>query len=174
MLAHNAWFDVRVLPGPSSILVLTEISRFSASSPNWRAGLARFCLCNSVLEPSRPFRALCLCPENSVSRQQRLWFEETRFDCVIIELPGPYYEVHKRSGFMLQVEDKPGGRARKRIRLAGARLAFHFSASTWVSQSNKVLAVPPTFAAEDLPAISFSGCINSLSKTSRSILGALR
>ena len=28
---------------------------------------------------------LCLCRQNSVSRQQRLWFEETRSDCVIIE-----------------------------------------------------------------------------------------
>ena len=54
---------------------------------------------------------------------------------------------------------RPGGfsECRKPVRAgrAGARLAFHFSASTWVTQSNKVLAVPPTFAAEDLPAISF-------------------
>jgi hypothetical protein len=42
----------------------------------------RLCLCNGVLEPSKPFRPLCLCLENSVSRQQRLWFEETRFECV--------------------------------------------------------------------------------------------
>ena len=31
------------------------------------------------------FRNLCLCRRNSVSRKQRFWFEETRFDCVIIE-----------------------------------------------------------------------------------------
>ncbi len=34
---------------------------------------------------------------------------------MIIELPGPYYEVHKRSGFMLQVEDKPAARAYRKV-----------------------------------------------------------
>ena len=48
--------------------------------PNGRGCLARFCLCNGVLEPSQPFRPLCLCPKNSVSRQRRLRFEETRFE----------------------------------------------------------------------------------------------
>jgi hypothetical protein len=33
-----------------------------------RGCLARFCLCNGLLEPSEPFQPLCLCPENSVSR----------------------------------------------------------------------------------------------------------
>ena len=42
--------------------------------------LARFCLCNGVLASSQPFRPLCLCPQNSVSRQRRLRFEETRFE----------------------------------------------------------------------------------------------
>jgi hypothetical protein len=46
-------------------------------APNWRSCLARFCLCTGVLESPRPFRPLCLCPENSVSRQRRLRFEET-------------------------------------------------------------------------------------------------
>jgi hypothetical protein len=32
-------------------------------APNWRACLARFCLCNGLLEPSRLFRPLCLCPK---------------------------------------------------------------------------------------------------------------
>ena len=31
----------------------------------------------SVLKSPRPFRPLCLCPENSVSPQRRLRFEET-------------------------------------------------------------------------------------------------
>ena len=34
-------------------------------------------LCTGVLESPRPFRPLCLCPENSVSPQWRLRFEET-------------------------------------------------------------------------------------------------
>src|SRR5262249_46771889 len=45
--------------------------------------LARFCLCNAVLEPSQPFRPLCLCPKNSVSRQRRPGFEETRFAAAV-------------------------------------------------------------------------------------------
>ena len=40
--------------------------------PNGRGCLARFCLCNGVFEPLQPFRSLCLCPRNSVSRQRRL------------------------------------------------------------------------------------------------------
>src|ERR1700740_2325687 len=52
----------------------------AGNSPEWAGCLARICLCNGVLEPSQPFRPLCLCPKNSVSRQRRLWFEETRFD----------------------------------------------------------------------------------------------
>src|SRR5262249_3125376 len=36
--------------------------------------------CNRVLEPSRASWGLCLCPRNSVSRQRRLWFEETQFE----------------------------------------------------------------------------------------------
>ena len=46
---------------------LTEISWFSQYPPNGRGCLARF----------------CLCPQNSVSRQRRLRFEETRFECGI-------------------------------------------------------------------------------------------
>ena len=46
-------------------------------APNWRSCLARFCLCTGVLESPRPFRPLCLCPENSLSPQRRLRFEET-------------------------------------------------------------------------------------------------
>ena len=45
--------------------------------PNGRGYLARFCLCNGVFEPSQPIRPLCLCPQNSVSRQRRLRFEES-------------------------------------------------------------------------------------------------
>ena len=48
--------------------------------PNGRGCLARFCLCNGVFEPSQPFRPLCLCPQNSISRQRRLRFEETQFE----------------------------------------------------------------------------------------------
>src|SRR5438128_564955 len=84
----TAWLEVRVLPSPPRILVLTEISRFSPNSPEWAGCLARFCLCNGVLEPSQPFRPLCLCPKNSVSRQRRLRFDETLFECVIIEQEG--------------------------------------------------------------------------------------
>ena len=51
--------------------------------PNGRGCLARFCLCNGVFESSQPFRPLCLCPQNSVSCQRRLRFEETRFECRI-------------------------------------------------------------------------------------------
>src|SRR5262249_27013765 len=40
--------------------------------PNGRVCLARFCLRNGVFEPSQPFRPLCPCPQNSVSRQRRL------------------------------------------------------------------------------------------------------
>jgi hypothetical protein len=46
-------------------------------APNWRSCLARFCLCTGVLESPRPFRPLCLCPENSVSPQRRLRCCET-------------------------------------------------------------------------------------------------
>ena len=55
---------------------------FRRIAPNGRGCLARFCLCNGVLEPAKPFRALCLCIQKSVSRQRRLRFEETRFDTV--------------------------------------------------------------------------------------------
>src|SRR6516165_4252974 len=50
--------------------------------------LARFCLCNGVLASSQPFRPLCLCPKNSVSRQWRPGFEETRFECMTIKPKG--------------------------------------------------------------------------------------
>ena len=69
--------------------VLSRKRRFPGSrqlAPIWRGCLGRFCLCNGVFEPSEWFRPLCLCRENPVSRQRRLWFEETRFECVIIEL----------------------------------------------------------------------------------------
>ena len=46
-------------------------------APNWGRCLARFCLCTGVLESPKPFRPLCLCPENSVSPQRRFRFEET-------------------------------------------------------------------------------------------------
>src|SRR6478752_8865196 len=52
----TAWLEVRVLPSPPLTLGLTEISRFSPNSP--RMGgvcLARFCLCNGVLEPASTF-----------------------------------------------------------------------------------------------------------------------
>jgi hypothetical protein len=32
----------------------------------------------------KSLRPLCLCPENSVSRQRGLWFEETWFECATI------------------------------------------------------------------------------------------
>jgi hypothetical protein len=37
-------------------------------------------LCDGVPGSSGRFRGICLCPQNSVSRKQRLWFEETRFE----------------------------------------------------------------------------------------------
>ncbi len=46
-----------------------------------------------VLGPSKAFRPLCLCPENSVSWQQRPWFEETRFERLIIELNAEHLEL---------------------------------------------------------------------------------
>ena len=39
---------------------------------------------------SKPLRRLCLRRENSISRQQRLWFEETRFEWTTIEAEGRY------------------------------------------------------------------------------------
>jgi hypothetical protein len=54
-----------------------EISWFFATNAELAGCLARFCLCNGVLEPSKPFRPLCLWPQYSVSRQRRLRFEET-------------------------------------------------------------------------------------------------
>jgi hypothetical protein len=79
---------VRVLASPPRSPSRTEISRFSRTAPNVRGCLARFCPCNGVFEPSQPLRPLCLCPKNSVSRQRRLRFDETRFECVIIEQGG--------------------------------------------------------------------------------------
>ena len=74
--AHSAWLEVRVQHSRSNgdFPVLAEYPL------NGRGCLARFCLCNGVFEPLQPFRSLCLCPQNSVSRQRRLRFEETRFE----------------------------------------------------------------------------------------------
>ena len=55
-----------------------DLSVHRRISSAWRVT----CLCNGVLEHSKRFWPLCLCPKkNSVSRQPRLWFEETRFEC---------------------------------------------------------------------------------------------
>src|SRR5262249_10256941 len=69
--------NLRLLGSRGDFLVLAEYP------PNGRGCLARFCLCNGVFEPLQPFRSLCLCPQNSDSRQRRLRFEETRFECGI-------------------------------------------------------------------------------------------
>ena len=39
---------------------------------------------------SKPLRRLCLRRENSISRQQRLWFEETRFEGATVEAESRY------------------------------------------------------------------------------------
>jgi hypothetical protein len=80
--------------GPSAILPLGPPARITVHPRphlhNTRASssLVRFGLCKGVLERSKPLRPLRLCPQYSVSRQQRLRFEETRFDSVIIDLEG--------------------------------------------------------------------------------------
>ena len=56
---------------------LTEISRFSAISPELAELPSEFVSAPASLN-FRPFRPLCLCPQNSVSPQRRLRFEETR------------------------------------------------------------------------------------------------
>src|SRR6516225_10486733 len=56
------WLEVRVLPGPPRSPAQTEISRFSANSPELAAIRHAFCLCTLPIELRGPFRGLCLCP----------------------------------------------------------------------------------------------------------------
>jgi hypothetical protein len=74
---------VRVLVRPPRILVLTEISRFPATNPELAALFSEIWSLQQRPELTQPFRSLCLCPKNSVSRQRRLRFDETRFESVI-------------------------------------------------------------------------------------------
>src|ERR1700688_4082133 len=65
---------------------------------------------------SKPLRRLCLRRENSISRQQRLWFEETRFECVIIS-------AHSRMICgMRAAEREASHRLRRQVPTAEAKL----------------------------------------------------
>jgi hypothetical protein len=78
----TAWLEVRVLPGPPRIPTFAEISR---PSGNYRVigrliG-AEFVSAGVSMNLLGTFCRLRLRAENLVSRKQRLWFEETRFEC---------------------------------------------------------------------------------------------
>jgi hypothetical protein len=75
---------VRVLLRPPRTLGLTKISRRSSNSPRMGGVVLRYSVsATALLNFRRPFPALCLCLQKSVSRQWRPWFEETRFDSVM-------------------------------------------------------------------------------------------
>jgi hypothetical protein len=67
------------------------------------------------LEPSDPFQGLRLCPQNSVSRKQRLWFEETQFENVRLlsrkakhlVLAGPFGRQVGKAGYTRTVGQPP-------------------------------------------------------------------
>jgi hypothetical protein len=77
------WLEVRVLPAPPRSLTQTEISRFSANSPELAGILARVLSPQSVdwISFQGPFRGLCLCRAKSRFPRQRFVLVETRFEC---------------------------------------------------------------------------------------------
>jgi hypothetical protein len=50
-------------------------------APNWRGFVGAFCHRKLSFGFQGPFRHLCLCPQNPVSRKRRLWFVEIPFEC---------------------------------------------------------------------------------------------
>ena len=88
-------------PVPPRTFSQTETSQLCASDAEL-AGLLAWVMSLqwSLWSVPEPFRRLCLCRQNFVSRQLRFWFEETRFDCVIIEQEvRAFYVVEGRNFF---------------------------------------------------------------------------
>jgi hypothetical protein len=76
------WLEVRVFPAPPRSLTQTEISRFSAKSPEpagIRAPISLSAIC--LLDFQGLFGAFVSASQNRVSRQWEPVLVETRFEC---------------------------------------------------------------------------------------------